>query len=196
MIGMLRGKVWEIYPDRLILDVNSVGYELVVSIDLLSKHRPGQELILHTYQLQREDEVTLFGFTTLQEKQLFLEMLGVSGIGPKAAMSILSALSLTQVQSAIASENVNILTKVPGIGKKTAQRLILELKEKFKHLSSEVVKLSAGTQSFQSEAMETLLALGFSSDEAKSALSKVSSQVDESNTEEQVRLALRYLASR
>ena len=126
-------------------------------------------------------------------------MLSVSGIGPKASLSILSTLGSGQTESAIASENVTLLTKVPGIGKKTAQRQILELKEKFK---DRVVSSADGDASgvispavFQSEAMETLLALGFSQEEAKKALQSLPDSSQSSSTEEQVRLALRLLAT-
>ena len=198
MIGMLRGKVWEIQSDRVVLDVHGVGYLLTVSNGLLAKLRPGQDVVLYTHVFLREDELSLYGFASLEEKQLFLEMLGVSGIGPKAAMAILSTFGAAQVQSAIASENLSLLTKVPGIGKKTAQRLVLELKEKFKTSLSGLT----GTRfepidippSAHSEALETLLALGFSLEEARGALGRV---VQEGiTTEEQVKQALRFLAGK
>jgi len=196
MIGMLRGKVWEIQADRLVLDVQGVGYLLSVPYGLLAKACPGQELVVYTHVVMREDDISLYGFSSIEEKQLFLEMLSVSGIGPKAAISLLSTFGAVQIESAIISENLNLLTKVPGIGKKTAQRLILELKEKLKgHVS-----LPMGGDTFstpsplgQSEALQTLLALGFGMEEARQALG---SQKDsgELTTEDQVKKALRLLA--
>lgn len=197
MIGMLRGKVWEIQAERLVLDVQGVGYLLTVPYGLLAKACPGQELVLYTHVVMREDDSSLYGFSSLEEKQLFLEMLSVSGIGPKAAISLLSTFGAVQIESAIISENLNLLTKVPGIGKKTAQRLILELKEKFK---GHVVSLPMGGEQFstpsplmQSEALQTLLALGFGLDEARQALSRQKDGAD-LTTEEQVKKALRMLA--
>ncbi|KGP76268.1 ATP-dependent DNA helicase RuvA [Desulfosporosinus sp. Tol-M] len=197
MIGMLRGKVWEIQAERLVIDVNGTGYLLTVPYGLLAQSCPGQELIVYTHVIIREDDISLYGFSSLEEKQLFLEMLSVSGIGPKAAIALLSNFGAIQIESAILSENINLLTKVPGIGKKTAQRLILELKEKFKgHVS-----LPTGGESFpvpsplmHSEALQTLLALGFGLDEARQALGQVLKDSGDLTTEEQVKKALRTLA--
>lgn len=197
MIGMLRGKVWEIQSERLVIDVQGTGYLLTVPYGLLAKVHPGQELVVYTHVVMREDDISLYGFSSFAEKQLFLQMLSVSGIGPKAAISLLSTFGAVQIESAIASENLNLLTKVPGIGKKTAQRLILELKEKFKGHSS----LPIGGSSFSepashnlSEALQTLLALGFSLDEARQALNQILKDNEELTTEEQVKKALRLIA--
>lgn len=198
MIGMLRGKVWQVQADKLILDVQGVGYQISIPLGLLSKVNSGQELIVYTHLIMREDEISLYGFASEAEKELFLMMLTVTGIGPKAALAILSTLGTGQTESAIASENITLLTKVPGIGKKSAQRLILELKEKFKDRISIVEGIDAQVPMSQgatySEAMETLLALGFSQEEAKKALQSIPDSARELGTEEQVRLALRFLA--
>ena len=196
MIGMLRGKVWEIQSERLVLDVQGVGYLLTVPYGLLAKSCPGQELVVYTHVVMREDDISLYGFSSLEEKQLFLEMLSVSGIGPKAAISLLSTFGAVQIESAIVSENLNLLTKVPGIGKKTAQRLILELKEKFKgHVSlpSAGESFSVPSPLTHSEALETLLALGFSLEEARQALKHVLKDSEDLTTEDQVKKALRLL---
>lgn len=197
MIGMLRGKVWEIQTDKLVLDVQGTGYLLTVPHGILSKLHQGQELVLYTHVVLREEELSLYGFSSLAEKEIFLQMLTVSGIGPKAALSILSTLGLAQAQSAIAGENLAALTKVPGIGKKTAQRLVLELREKFKGiaLNGEPYLAFEGT-GIQSEALETLLALGFSVEEGKKALSQIQSEERELTVEEQVTAALRIIGSK
>lgn len=197
MIGMLRGKVWEIQSERLVIDVHGTGYLLTVPHGLLAKAYPEQELVVYTHVVVREDDLSLYGFSSFEEKQLFLEMLSVSGIGPKAAISLLSTFGAVQIQSAIVSENLNLLTKVPGIGKKTAQRLILELKEKFKGHSSfptEGGSFSEATAQTHSEALQTLLALGFGLDEARKVLGQVLKDSGELTTEEQVKKALRLLA--
>ena len=198
MIGMLRGKVWEIQADRLVLDVQGVGYLLSVPYGLLAKACPGQELVVYTHVVMREDDIALYGFSSIEEKQLFLEMLSVSGIGPKAAISLLSTFGAVQIESAIISENLNLLTEVPGIGKKTAQRLILELKEKLKgHVSlpigGEEMSSQASSPLMHSEALQTLLALGFGLEEARQALGRQKDGGD-STTEDQVKKALRLLA--
>lgn len=197
MIGMLRGKVWEIQSERIVIDVQGTGYLVTVPYGLLAKACPGQELVVYTHVVMREDDLSLYGFSSLEEKQLFLEMLSVSGIGPKAAIALLSTFGAIQIQSAIVSENLNLLTKVPGIGKKTAQRLILELKEKFKgHVSFPTGEepFSDLSQTAHSEAIQTLMALGFSLDEARSALGHVLKDGGDLTTEEQVKKALRLLA--
>ena len=201
MIGMLKGKVWEIQSDKLILDVNGVGYQVSIPYGFLTRLKTGQETTVYTHVIMREDELSLYGFSSMAEKELFLQMLTVSGIGPKAALSILSTLGSAQAESAIAGENLTLLTKVPGIGKKTAQRLILELKEKFKGKALIPTDDGMNIEQVQSlaisEAMETLLALGFSQDEAKSALKAVeeSAQGENKSVEDQVRLALRAIGA-
>lgn len=199
---MLRGKVWEIQAEKLILDVHGVGYQISVPYGFLSRLQAAQEISVYTHVILREEELALYGFASLAEKELFLHMLSVSGIGPKAALSILSTLGSAQTESAIAGENLTLLTKVPGIGKKTAQRLILELKEKFK--DKVIAAQGTGSESgmtqehitLHSEAMETLLALGFSQEEAKKALQTLQDSGEDLSVEEQVRLALRALAAR
>jgi Holliday junction DNA helicase RuvA len=198
MIGMLRGKVWEIQAERLVIDVNGIGYLITVPYELLAQSFPGQELIIYTHVIMREDELSLYGFSSLEEKQLFQEMLSVSGIGPKAAISLLSTYGTVQLKSAIVSENLSILTKVKGIGKKTAQRLILELKEKFKgHVTPPTGRESfvASSPLTHSEALQTLLALGFGLEEARQALDQVLNNGGDFTMEEQVKKALRLLAS-
>lgn len=198
MIGMLCGKVWEIQTDKLVLDVQGTGYLVIVPLGLLAKLHPRQEVVLYTHLVLREEELSLYGFSSLAEKETFLQMLTVSGIGPKAALSILSTLGLAQAQSAIAGENLTMLTKVPGIGKKSAQRLVLELREKFKgkaETGSGEAYLSLEETPIQSEAKETLLALGFSAEEAQKALAQVQTEDRELTVEEQVKAALRAIAA-
>ncbi|WP_434511697.1 Holliday junction branch migration protein RuvA [Desulfitobacterium sp. AusDCA] len=195
MIGMLRGRVWEIQTDKLVLDVQGTGYLLAVPYGFLSKLRTGQEIVVYTQVILREEELSLYGFSSLAEKEMFLQMLSVSGIGPKAALSILSTLGSAQAQSAIAGENLTVLTKVPGIGKKTAQRLVLELREKIKG-KTEIGDSSAvfAGSGVQSEALETMLALGFSLEEGKKALAQINTKDRELTVEEQVKEALRFIA--
>ncbi len=197
---MLKGKVWEIQSEKLILDVQGVGYQISTPYGFLAKCHAGQEITVYTHVILREDELALYGFSSMPEKELFLQMLTVSGIGPKASLSILSTLGSAQTESAIAGENLTLLTKVPGIGKKTAQRLILELKEKFKGKavalegSDSIMLQEQGL--IHSEVLETLLALGFSQEEAKKALQTLPDSGRQLSVEEQVRFALRALAAR
>ncbi|MDR3288749.1 MAG: Holliday junction branch migration protein RuvA [Peptococcaceae bacterium] len=198
MIGILRGKVWEIEASALCLDVAGVGYEIAVTASVLGKARMGQELTVYTKLIPKDDELALYGFATLREKQLFLEMLTVSGIGPKGALSLLSALGVDQIETAFAAENAALLTKVPGIGKKTAQRLILELKEKFKGLPGGTGEGSLGSLAGirHSDALESLLVLGYTLEESQRTLAAIVKEQPESTTEEQIKLALRTLSAR
>lgn len=203
MIGMLRGKVWVIQPAGLIMDVQGVGYELTVPANFLSKLRAGQEIVIHTQVIMREDDLSLFGFATEEEKALFLALLSVSGIGPKAGMSILSTFGAEQVMEAIAGENVALLTKVPGIGKKTAERVVLELKEKYRKQgikAGSTTGLSSPAAAVP-DALDALLALGFGQEEARQALKQGAEgepggAEEPLPVEEQIKRALRRLAER
>lgn len=195
MIGMLRGIVWDIDSEKIILDVNGIGYLLTVPSGCFKDIRQGKEKVFYTHQLVREDDIALYGFNYRDEKDLFIMLLGVSGIGPKAALSILSTFSVKQVKSAILREDFSLLTEVPGIGGKTAKRLILELKEKIKDVNFEsVVSEGASTVAVTNEALDTLLALGFTKNEARDALTKISN-VEQLNIEDQIKEALRLLVT-
>ena len=191
---MLRGRVWEVQTENLILDVQGIGYQLTVPAGLLARVRSGQDLVLYTHVHVREDDLSFYGFDSLAEKRLFLLMLGVSGIGPKAALAMLSTFSPQEIREALGSENITLLTQVPGIGKKTAQRLILELKEKFRDTGAaeRTPGVRAGEQPGLSDALETLLALGYNLAEARQALEQLENGAG-LNAEEQIKAALRIL---
>ena len=193
MIGMLRGRIWEIQTDKVVVDVHGVGYILAVPLGFLSKVRLGEEITFYTHLIVREEELSLVGFASLTEKKLFLEMLNVSGIGPKAALAILSTMGAAEAEKAIARQDVRLLTKVPGIGKKTAERLVLELKDKFTGIDKGE-GLSLPSASAGSDVLEGLVALGFGLDEARGVLTKVLQAEGELNTEEQIKRALKLLA--
>ncbi|RNC29697.1 MAG: Holliday junction ATP-dependent DNA helicase RuvA [Candidatus Dichloromethanomonas elyunquensis] len=194
MIGMLKGTVWTVEAERVVLDVQGVGYLLYVPSGYLTSMKPGEERIFYTHLLVREDDLTLIGFHHRDERDLFLQLLGVTGIGPKAALSILSAFPVKQIKSAIIREDASLLTEVPGIGSKIAKRLILELKEKIKDTDSD--SPAPDQESFSgntNEALDTLLVLGFSRNEAREALSKAEEKGVQS-TEDRIKEALRLLA--
>src|SRR5512140_1871958 len=131
MIGRLSGTLVEVRPDRVLLDVNGVGYDVAIPLGTYSALPPrGEKAILHIKTNVREDAIQLFGFVTEDEKVVFEKLLSVSGIGPKVALTILSGLPLPDLVSAIATQNARRLATIPGVGKKLAERLSLELKEK------------------------------------------------------------------
>ena len=131
MIGSLRGVIQSRRPDNVIIDVGGVGYQVNVPLNILA-NLPGEghEVFLHIYTHVREDNLQLFGFTSENEKKIFMVLLGISGIGPKMALNILSGLSYEDFLNALDTEDVAMLCRIPGLGKKTAHRLILELREK------------------------------------------------------------------
>ncbi|NTU41621.1 MAG: Holliday junction branch migration protein RuvA [Nitrospirales bacterium] len=138
MIASLRGKLLSKKPDNVIIEAAGVGYGVQVPLTLLaSLPEEGREVFLHIYTHVREDILQLFGFSSDDEKRIFTSLIGVSGIGPKIALSILSTIPPEKFHRVIDSEDVAVLCRVPGLGKKTAQRLILELKEKLPSLTKE-----------------------------------------------------------
>ena len=200
MIGYLRGKVLRLENDACLLDVNGVGYRLVVPGNLLSALRQGQECAFYTHLQVREDALVLFGFAETAEYELFLQLLGVSGIGPKAAVAILSALRPTALRQAIVLRDWKTITQVPGIGKKTAERMLLELSDKMSLGEQEGVTgaaltvLGNDTPSALTEAGQALESLGYDWREIKPVLDLL--PADEKQVSVLVRLALKELSRR
>lgn len=190
MIASLSGSVAEKGSDWVILNVAGVGYLLYVSTTTVAKvPHPGTEMTLHTYLHVREDALHLYGFGSANEKHLFEKLISVSGIGPKVALAILSNLAAERLAQAITAGDDQLLASVPGIGKKTAARLILELREK---LSLPEACLPSATAT-NVEAREALVSLGYSIQEADAALAAAT---DDMNTEQCIKIALKRLGAR
>ena len=200
MYAFIEGEVCEKLNGCLVLLASGVGWQLNCSNNTLQAAPPlGEKMRCYTFLSVREDAMELFGFATREEKEMFLQLTSVSGIGPKTALGVLGAMPLRELNLAILLGDVNALSRAPGIGKKTAQRIALELKDK---ISQADVSASAGTAApavaaaFTSdaatEAVEALIALGYSSTEARNAISQVRDQTDK--PEELIRLALRAMA--
>jgi Holliday junction DNA helicase RuvA len=183
LIAQLRGTVARTAGSAVVLDVNGVGYKVNVPVSVLQTlpAEPDKAVTLVTATLVREDDISLYGFANEQELAAFELLLTVSGIGPKAALTLLSAMTAGDVARAVSSGDVRTLTRVPGVGPKTAQRMVLELKEKFAQLGFEtkVQQLAAGEQVRQRDSMETtadevisaLMNLGYNKAEAQRATS-------------------------
>ncbi|MCI5648654.1 MAG: Holliday junction branch migration protein RuvA [Fusicatenibacter sp.] len=203
MIGYIKGVVDTLTEGKLILENHGIGYELLVpSVFLDAGIREGQELKVYTCMSVREDGISLFGFLTRDDLTVYQMLIGVSGIGPKAALSILSTLSADELRFAVLSDDVKTISRTPGIGKKTAQKLILDLKDKFDLEDAFEQKLShASGQSdsaafkesgvFQ-EAVQALTALGYSNTEALQAVKKVEI-TEQMNTEMVLKAALKQM---
>ncbi len=198
MYAYLKGTVADKGQNELVLDVQDVGYLLFVSMTTLQETPPvGKTMKLFTYLSVREDAMELFGFATREEKAMFLKLLSVSGVGTKLALAILSAMPLRDLSLAIVTGDAATLSRAPGVGKKTAQRIALELKEKvteseFESAPASGAPLSPVQEDAAVEALAALQALGYTPVEASRALAQVRGQSDSAN--ELVRLALRGMA--
>jgi len=197
MIGFLRGKVAYTFPDYCFLDVHDVGYRVFVSHQTRNHIGIGEEVMLYIHTHVREDAILLYGFFSQEEYDLFQHLIGISGIGPKVAQGILSAITANEFYRLIHQKDVKAITKLPGIGKKTAERIILELKDKlaptmFDDISStdQTAGLAGDIGDKISEATEALLSLGFGQSEIQSVLKK---KTEWASTEEIIRYALAEL---
>ena len=170
MIAFLTGRIASKGEDHCVLDVGGVGYSIAMSTGALaSLPAEGDEVTIHTHMHVREDELSLFGFESLAEKDLFERLITVSGVGPKVALAALSSYDAEVLTQAIVDEDVAVVSSVPGIGSKTAQRIILDLKDKLAPIASAPTGASRDAGA-SAEAREALAAMGFSSAESAAAL--------------------------
>lgn len=198
MIAYLNGKLKEKTGESVILDVSGVGYELLLSSNSLSKTpKIGDEIGLHVYLHVREDAMKLFGFSTQDEKELFSHLISVNGVGPKVALAILSSFSAAKLKIAIATEDVDLIQTVPGIGKKSAQRLIIDLKTKLDLPQPDSIPGAGDEQSIAryKDVRDALTNLGYSASEADKAIEGFPYEEGEVSTEEMLKYALKNLAS-
>jgi Holliday junction DNA helicase RuvA len=186
MIASLQGRVAATYSDHLILTVNGVGYKVFVPEPFSFDE---QEAFLHTVLIVREDAFSLFGFRTIGEREIFETLLKVNGVGPRMALAILSTMSIDNLRNAVLSERAELLTRVPGIGKKTAQKIVFELKD----------KLGVGLDTLpvipmndvNTEVMDALVSLGYSIIEAQTALQSLPKDAPD-DVESRIVMALQY----
>ena len=189
MISRLRGQLAGRTPEGFVLDVNGVGYLLAATPGAVRAAEGGGEAVVETYLHVREDALQLYGFADAAERQLFLQLLTVAGIGPKVALAIVSGSPTADLRRAIVLQDTARFQAIPGVGKKTAERIVLELKEK---LGDEPVPISAAAgSSVHTTARDALVELGYSVVEAEQALAQVDPDLP---AEERVRLALRQAA--
>lgn len=183
MIAFVRGTAVDMTENSVIVEAGGIGYEIYMTGTDLSQIHMGEEVKIHTYFNVREDAMQLYGFRSKDDLQMFKLLLGVNGVGPKAAVGVLAGITADELRFAILSDDVKTLSKAPGIGKKTAQKLILELKDKMKledafelKLAHEQEKAVGGLGEIsdgRQEAVEALVALGYSSTDALRAVRKV-----------------------
>ncbi|MBC3536751.1 Holliday junction branch migration protein RuvA [Megasphaera hominis] len=197
MIGYLKGKITHVFANSCFIEVGGVGYRTIVSGTTLGELSVGKETMLYTYMSVTENDITLYGFLTQDEYELFLLLITVNGIGPKLAVNALGAVTPDTLRLAISQNNMSVLTKLPGIGKKTANRLVLELKDKIGTVDAgdmaikDVVSTPAGGAA--AETLAALQSLGYAEQEVLPAIQKYAGQYD--NVEDLLKIVLRTLGS-
>lgn len=189
MIATLRGEVTQIEDNALILEVGGVGLRVFVPAPLRTKLKAGEAAFLFTHLIVREDALTLYGFESQADRELFNILLGVDGVGPKVALSVLSSMTLDAVQRAVFADEAELLSRVPGVGKKTAQKMALHLKDKLK--PTDALARVAAMSDKDSEVLAALTALGYSVVEAQAAIQSIAKDAPD-DVEERLRLALQY----
>ena len=200
MIGFLKGTIEAIYEDRISIDVNGIGFNVYMPASQREMLSPrGSDIKVYTYMAVREDAMQLYGFTTADSLELFKMLIQVNGIGPKGALALLSAMSTDDLKFAIMSGDAKTISKAPGIGAKTAQRLIIDLKDRVSVRDMldnySVTNLSpdtTGLSQARSEAIEALTALGYSSSDAMKAVRQCGAEAD-ADTETIIKLAFKQL---
>ncbi|HSP86735.1 MAG TPA: Holliday junction branch migration protein RuvA [Ignavibacteriaceae bacterium] len=188
MIGYLNGKIISLKPTKLLLDVGGVGYSVNISINTFENISDKKEISLHIYTSVKEDSITLFGFFNETEKEMFELLISVNGIGPKLGLSILAGIQVNELKEAIESGNVSRLIAIPGVGRKTAERVVLELRSKV-----DKIKESEGqsiSYSIKQEAISALTTLGYNYKMAGNVVRDILSSSKDISLEELIKNAL------
>ena len=194
MIGSLRGRLAAKHAPHIVLECNGVGYEVETPMStFLDLPATGAELFLHTHLLVREDAQILYGFASDEERTLFRTLLKVNRVGAKMALGVLSAMTATDFRRCVEYEDAAMLSKVPGIGKKTAERLIMEMRDKIDSVGTPSLpgKAISVDASARSEAFDALVTLGYKANEVNKLLSKL--DIEDKSAEDIIRLALRQV---
>ncbi len=190
MISFIHGTIVETGTRQAVVDVQGIGYKVYMTDDSIHSLGINQEITIWTHQIVREDALDLYGFISQKERSFFELLISISGIGPKSALNILSLVSSDTLASSIRSGSVAHLVKVSGIGRKTAEKIVLELKDKMGGISSDDATLSAGMSS-DMDAIEALKALGYDAEESREALKNIPTDI--TDTGKKVKAALKEL---
>lgn len=198
MFAYIKGTVEQIHEDYIVVEKGDIGFKIMTSSNVTSKLSYGEKTTIHTYMNVREDDISLFGFLSTDELNVFKLLIGVSGIGPKGALAVMSALTVDEIRMAVLSEDHKAIAKANGVGPKTAQRVVIELKDKFK-LDDVLESFGGGddlpdinTNDIISEAAMALTSLGYSNVESLRAIKKVSN-ADKLSVEELIKAALKNM---
>ncbi|MGL6259797.1 Holliday junction branch migration protein RuvA [Vibrio sp. WXL103] len=202
MIGRLRGILIEKLPPEVLIEVNGIGYEVQMPMSCFYElPNVGEEAIIYTHFVVREDAQLLYGFNTVKERALFREVIKANGVGPKLGLGILSGMTAMQFVACVEREDISTLVKLPGVGKKTAERLVVEMKDRLKgwgegdlftpHTDAAPMDSGAPSQNNEEEAVSALLALGYKPTQASKVISQVAK--DGMSSEELIREALKSM---
>jgi Holliday junction DNA helicase RuvA len=200
MIGFLSGKILEKDANTVIVDVGGVGYEVTIPLSTFYElGEPGSEVTLRIFTHVREDALQLFGFKTTRERDLYLKLISVQGIGAKSGITMLSGMSADEIVAAIRTNNLVRLTSIPGVGKKTAERIVIELRDKIGEVSTTSAAASAGSgapepDSVFDDALSALVNLGYQRNAAEKALQDAAKDGAEMSVQKLLRAALQKLA--
>ena len=189
MISSLLGELQQKEDNSLVVAVGGVGLRVTVPKGLAERLNIGDKVFLHTHLIVRETELSLYGFESAEDRKLFITLLGVDGVGPKVALSVLSTLTIDAIQRAVFSDEPELLSRVPGVGKKTSQKIALYLKDRLK--PSDGLARVASMSDVDSEVLAALTALGYSVVEAQSAIQSIPRDASQ-DVEDRLRLALGY----
>jgi len=188
MIGFLSGSIISIKPTKLLLDVSGVGYLVNISINTFENISDKKDISLHIYTSVKEDSISLFGFYAETEKEMFELLISVSGIGPKLALSVLSGIQVDDLKKAIEAGDISRIVAIPGVGRKTAERVVLELRSKVDKISE--MESKGISYSIKSEAVSALTTLGYNYKQAENAVREVLNSSKDISLEELIKRAL------
>ena len=194
MYDFIAGKVYRITPTEVVIDSNGVGFLLHITLNTFEKIKTEKEIKIYAHLIVREDSHTLYGFATTNEREMYIKLVGVNGVGPSTARMILSSLSVDDVVSAISNANIAVLKSIKGIGPKAAQRLVVELQDKLGGIGTDAAyQLTGGGQAME-EALEALIALGFAKPSVNKILMRISKESGNNlTTEELIKKSLQLL---
>ncbi|MFK0345026.1 MULTISPECIES: Holliday junction branch migration protein RuvA [unclassified Pseudomonas] len=205
MIGRLRGTLAEKQPPHLIIDVNGVGYELEVPMTTLYRlPKVGEPVTVHTHLVVREDAHLLYGFAEKRERELFRELIRLNGVGPKLALALMSGLEVDELVRCVQAQDTSALVRVPGVGKKTAERLLVELKDRFKAWETSPAMFAlvsdgplpvASASTAEADAVSALVSLGYKPQEASKAIAAIKDKAGLSS-EELIRRSLKGMITK
>ncbi len=191
MIAKLRGKIIDKKPTEIVIDVNGVGYQVFISFNTFEDiPELNANTELFTYLSVRENSLTLFGFSTMSEKIVFEKLISVSGVGPKLAQSILSGIQTNELVDAIAAGDKSRLVAIPGVGRKTAERLVIELKDKMDSVDTETGYVHEGVSLIKNDAVNALIALGYNKKTAELTVRKILDLQPDISLEELIKTSL------